>query len=247
MNILKSKKISSDEPTVKSRRSFLWKMSAGASAALASAATFGNSSADNKDDLFAKLIKLEEEKKIRALHKNFENLMNQGQFDDVQNLFADNAQVIFNGGVFKNRKGLNRLFENQFKQGVTGKSMQPAPGFEVAADQQQEALELAADNLSATALFPYSIQVGTPLESDSSLTEMARLQGEGIQTWWEGGNYKVSYVKDAKNKDWLINKLEYLTLSRADYREGRSYAQAISVSQFSTIYPADRGGPDKLV
>lgn len=255
MTIFNSKKIfsskkaktesTSSPKNIRGRRSFLWKMGAGASAAVASATSFGNSNASNEDDLIVKLVKLEEEKKIHSLHQSFESLMDKGQFEDVQNLFVKNAEVVFNGGAFKNSQGLKRLFKN-FQTGKTGKSINPAPGFEVDVDQQQESIEMAADNLSAKASFPYSIQVGTPIESDSSLVTMARLQGEGIKTWWEGGNYQISYIKN-KNGSWLINKLKYETLSRADYREGRSYAQPISVSQFSTVFPVDQSAPDILV
>jgi SnoaL-like domain len=106
--------------------------------------------------------------------------------------------------------------------------MEPAPGFELAAEQQQEKVEVSPDRLSAKAVFPYSIQVGMPIESESSLASMARLHGEGVRTWWEGGVYDVSYIKDADGR-WKIGRLEYRTLSRADYRAGRSYARPISV------------------
>jgi hypothetical protein len=46
---------------------------------------------------------------------------------------------------------------------------------------------------------------------------------------------------------WKISRLEYDTLSCADYRPGKSYAQPISVSRFATRFPADQQGPDDLV
>jgi len=106
--------------------------------------------------------------------------------------------------------------------------MPPAPGFELGAEQQQERVNVSSDRQSATAVFPYSIQVGTPIETESSLASMARLHGEGVRTWWEGGVYEVSYVKNADGH-WIIARLEYRTLSRADYRSGRSYAKPMSV------------------
>ena len=76
---------------------------------------------------------------------------------------------------------------------------------------------------------------------------MARLQGDGVRTWWEGGVYNVTYAKDVVDGRWRITRLEYNTLSRADYRSGRSYAKPISVSPISTRYPEDPQGPDALV
>ena len=46
---------------------------------------------------------------------------------------------------------------------------------------------------------------------------------------------------------WKIRRLEYDTLSRAEYRPGKSYAQPISVPRFATRFPADQQGPDDLL
>ena len=106
---------------------------------------------------------------------------------------------------------------------------------------------MASDRKSAKARFAYSIQVGSPLESDSTLVQMARSQGEGIRKWWEGGVYELSYVKEAIDGVWKIQRLDIVTLSRADYKPGRSYAKPISVSQFSKVYPHEPAGPDRLI
>jgi hypothetical protein len=125
--------------------------------------------------------------------------------------------------------------------------MEPAPGFEIAADQLRDSVEVSADRLSAQAVFPYSIQMGIPFETETSLASMARLHGEGVQTWWEGGMYRISYRKEGAEGRWKISRLEYDTLSRADYRAGRSYALPIAVARFAKQFPADQQGPDALV
>ena len=83
--------------------------------------------------------------------------------------------------------------------------------------------------------------------TESTLVKMARLHGEGIQKWWEGGVYEMSCVKDARDGSWKIKRLEYKTLSKADNRPGRSYAKPISIPQFSKVYPHEPDGPDRLV
>ena len=123
--------------------------------------------------------------------------------------------------------------------------MEAAPGFELSADQQRDSVEVSPDLRSANAVFPYSTQVGVPFETETSLAAMARLHGEGVRTWWEGGVYRVNYRKDAAGH-WKISRLEYDTLSRADYRPGKSYAEPISVSRFATCFPVDQQGPDDL-
>lgn len=247
MNILKRKKPRNAESADNSRRSFIWGLGAGASTALASTAGLAGAETGDTDSSSLQVALLEEEKALRKLHQAYEQAMDKGLYEDVVGMFADDAQVIFNGGVFNGRsRGVSRLYRDLFRSGKTGKRMEPAPGFEVAADQQQDRVEVSPDRLSAKAVFPYSIQVGKPLESDTSLAGMARLQGEGVQTWWEGGVYNVTYRKDVVDGRWRISKLEYNTLSRADYRSGRSYARPIRVSPMSTRYPEDLQGPDAL-
>jgi len=230
-----------------SRRSFMWRLGAGASAAVASTVGMARSESPRADSAAMRVVLLEEEKALRQFHQAFEQAMDKGLHEEVIGMFADDAQVVFNGGIFQRRPGVSRLYRDHFKAGKTGARMEPAPGFELAANQQQDNVVVAADLQSAEAAFTYSIRVGMPFETESSLAAMARLHGEGVQSWWEGGVYKVAYRKDAADGSWKIRRLEYDTLSRADYRSGRSYAQPISVSRFATRYPEDQQGPDALV
>jgi hypothetical protein len=236
------------------RRSFIRKMGAGASGALALTTGLGMArtevEASTTDNPALRAALLEEEKALRKFHQAFEQAMDKGLHEEVIGMFADateGAEVVFNGGVFKGRShGVSRLYRDRFPAGKTGRRMDPAPGFELTPDQQRDSLVVSPDLRSAKAVFPFSIQVGMPFETETSLAAMARLHGEGVRTWWEGGVYRVDYRKDARG-NWKISRLEYDTLSRADYRSGKSYALPISVSRFATRFPADQQGPDDLV
>ncbi len=239
------------------RRSFIRKMGIGASAALAPSVILaaGMAKAETTettttDNPALRAALLEEEKALRKFHQAFEQAMDKGLHEEVISMFAadtEGAEVVFNGGVFTRRShGVSRLYRDRFPAGKTGRRMEPAPGFELTPDQQRDNVEVSPDLLSAKAVFPYSIQVGMPFETETSLAAMARLHGEGVRTWWEGGVYRVRYRKDVAGH-WKISRLEYDTLSRADYRSGKSYAQPISVSRFATRFPADQQGPDDLV
>ncbi|MES2605635.1 MAG: nuclear transport factor 2 family protein [Pseudomonadota bacterium] len=231
------------------RRSFLKQLGLGVSAAVGSATTLVKAdSHGSNDSLSLKLATLEAEKALRSLHQQYEQALDQGQLDAVIALFADDAKVIFNGGEFRGREqGISRLYHQHFAASNSGKRMEVAPGFALASAQQQEQLNVATDLLSAQAVFPYSIQVGKSIESATSLAAMARLHGEGVHMWWEGGVYELHYVKDAKDGTWRIKQLAYNTLARADYRTGRSYAKTITVPAFATRFPEDSRGPDALV
>jgi hypothetical protein len=229
------------------RRSFLCKagvaMSAAVAAAVPAIAKSTDSNNTDADHLAKQLGILEDENALRSLHKTYENLLDTGKYEDVAGLFVKDAVVVFNGGVFKGKSGVARLYGECFSAGLTGKKIGPAPGFEAA----QETTNVAADRLSAKAQFPYSIQVGTPMAPDSQLVQMARLQGGGIMQWCESGTYEISYVKDIKDGGWKINRLEYRVSSTTDYRPGRAYANPISVPQFAKTYPKDPSGPDSLI
>jgi hypothetical protein len=230
------------------RRSFIWKLGAGASAGIASSVGMAGAQPVTAGDPVLKAALLEEEMALRQFHQAFEHAMDKGLHNEVIGMFANDAEVFFNGGVFRGRgQGISRLYRECFANGKTGGWMEPAPGFELAADQQRDSVQVSPDRLRATAVFPYSIQVGVPLDSGSSLVAMARLHGEGVQTWWEGGVYRITWRRDAADGRWQISRLEYDTLSRADWRPGRSYAQPIAVARLSQRFPADARGPDELV
>jgi len=248
MSILNRGKAKKRASADKSRRSFFWKLGAGVSGALAAPAVMVRAEISEQDSASVRLALLEEEKTLRKLHQNFEQAMDKGLSEEVIEMFADDARVIFNGGLFVGRsEGVSRLYRDRFPSEKTGRRMEPAPGFELEADQQADRVDVSPDLLSATAVFPYSIQAGAAIESETSLANMARLQGEGVKTWWEGGVYHVNYRKDDVHGRWKISQLEYRTLSRADYRPGRSYARPIAVAAIATRYPEDPQGPDSLL
>jgi carotenoid cleavage dioxygenase len=258
MNILKpgSKSSKGEKQPNTERRSFVWKVGAGVSALLACAVPGMSKPRINPNtnlktrvnQLSNQLGILEDENTIRKLHQTYETCLNNGMYKEVIDLFTEDGEVLFNGGIFQGkRKGVHRLYCEHFKSGLTGKKIDPAPGFQSNVEQQQDTLKVATDRKSAKAQFTYSMQVGVPMVSDSQLVKMARLQGQGIMKWWEGGVYEVSYVKDMKDGSWKIKRLEHRVSSQADYRPGKSYARPISVPLFSKKYPKDPAGPDRLI
>ena len=227
MSILRRRQAPTPESADAGRRSFFWKMGAGVSTALASTAGLAGNDSGKAGGASLRAALLEDERALRKLHLAYEQALDRGLYEDVIAMFADDARVIFNGGVYIGRSGgVSRLYRERFRAGQTGKRMDPAPGFELAVDQQQDQVDVSPNRLSATATFPYSIQAGMPIEGETSLVSMARNAADGR---------------------WQIGRLEYRTLSRADYRPGRSYAGPIAVSPMAARYPEDPQGPDALV
>jgi hypothetical protein len=236
------------------RRSFIWKTGAAMSAAVASAVVgFSKSGADRStglqgqiDRLSAQIGILEDANAIRKLHQSYETYLDQGMYEEVVSLFADDGQVYFNGGLFSGKdKGIRRLYQCHFAEGLTGKKIEPMPKCQLDAAQHRDAIEVATDRQSAKALFWFSMRVGSPMDSESTLVQMARLQGQGIVHWWESGIYDNSYVKIGNV--WRIKRIIYTTLLQANPASGWAYAKPISVPLFSNAYPEHPTGPDKLV
>ena len=256
MAILKSKTRSHRGPKQPNggRRSFIWKTGAVMSSVLASTvAGMSKSGPDHDSGLKSEVDRLsnqigclEDANAIRRLHQTYESLLDKGLFEEVVHMFTDQGEVIFNGGVFVGKnKGVRRLYCDHFSQGLIGKKIEPAPGFEPDPSQLLDIVDVAPDRKSANAKFPYSMQVGTALISDLPLLDLARLQGQGVRQWWEGGIHEACYVKEGDT--WKLKKLEYRVLSRADYKPGRSHARPISVPRFCETYPENPSGPDKLI
>ena len=253
MAILKPESAGNTPKPDTGRRSFIWKTGAAMSAVIASAVTGISKQKvdpdaglkDQLEHLSNRIASLEDANAIRELHQAYESRLDQGMYEEVAGMFADDAEVVYNGGLFTGKEGIRRLYCDHFASGRTGRKIEPAPGFEPDPAQQLDVVEVMGDRKTATGQFPYSIQVGAPMTGESSLVEMARLQGEGIVSWWESGIHEVSYVK--KDNIWKIRKLEYRVTSKADYKPGRSYAKPIDVPAFSSIFPKNPAGPDRLV
>jgi hypothetical protein len=73
--------------------------------------------------------------------------------------------------------------------------------------QHKDSLSLGQDLLQATAVWHVDAAVGTPLVGDSTVAQMARLQGQVANHRWESGRIEARYVK--LHGQWQIAALDY--------------------------------------
>jgi hypothetical protein len=73
--------------------------------------------------------------------------------------------------------------------------------------QPAETITVAPDRRYATAQFGCMTQIAVPLMGHESLLEMARLQGQHSQTWWESGIHELDCVKTSAG--WQIRSVVY--------------------------------------
>ena len=183
------------------------------------------------EELSERIAILEAEKSIAGLYHAYESLLNDGKYDQIPELFAADGESVYNGGVFRGKDtGLNRLYNIRFRNGLTGKKMN------VTSDTRERySIEISKDHLSASARFPYSMEAGTPMVSDSVIVRMARLHGGGINKWHENGVCELSLTRKSKEDAWMIKRLEY-----------RTESSSFTVPPSTKVFPADPEGPDVL-
>ncbi len=248
-----SESISSPKQPDTGRRSFIWKTGSALSAVLASAvAGISKPKSDEAgtlkeqvDRLSNQLGILEDTNAIRKLHHAYGYYLDKGIWEEIVNLFADDAEVYFNGGIFEGKdKGVRRLYVEYFGRGFTGNNYGPVHGFLLDQTKEQDVVDVAPDRKSAKARFHCLMQAGVQVVSDSPMMEMARQQGQGTLQWWEGGIYENSYVRDGNI--WKIKGLDYRAIWQADYALGWAYSKPGYIRPFSKTYPEDPAGPDKL-
>jgi hypothetical protein len=236
------------------RRSFLWQTGAAVSAVFASAAAgmarpgaqANTTLQDQVERLSGRLGILEDENAIRELHRYYGYYLDKGMHREIVELFADAGAVVFNGGIFMGKEqGVRRLYVDYFGRGFTGGRHGPVHGFLLDHTQTQNAVEIAADRNTAIARFHCLMQARAPVDPDSPHLDMARLQGQDIVQWWEGGIYENTYVKHGSV--WKIQRLEYRPVWQADYAQGRAYGRPGYIRPFARTWPEDPIGPDRLI
>lgn len=229
------------------RRSFVWKMGA------ALAAVFGTAAACSSkretelqaqvEQLANQLGMVEDVNAIRKLQHAYGYYLDKCIYEEVVDLFADDGEVHFNGGIFIGKeKGVRRLYIDNFSEGFTGKKNGPIYGFLLDHLQLQDIVDVAPDRKTAKGRFRTLMQAGASILSESG--KEAVKKGQPPMQWWEGGIYENEYVREGGI--WKIKILNYNPLWHADYAKGWAYTKPNYVPPFSKTYPDDPKGPDKI-
>lgn len=190
------------------------------------------------EQLSAELGRLQDVHAIRTLQHAYGYYLDKCLYDEVVDLFSDDGEVRFMGGVFRGKPGLRRLYCDRFRQRFTRGYNGPVYGFLLDHLQLQDIVDVAADRRSARARFRCFMQAG----SHESKTDVP--PGMPSQ-WWEGGIYENDYVRE--NGVWKIRVLNYTAVYHGLYERGWAHTPAQFVPTFTTTFPQDPGGPDGLI
>ncbi len=192
------------------------------------------------DELIAKVEELqnrigtlEDVHAIRRLQHAYGYYIDKCLYDETVDLFTENGEVHFMGGVFRGRAGVRRLYIERFRKNFTNDKNGPIFGFLLDHPQMQDVIDVAPDRKTAKARFRCTMQAGL---HESAIGR--------VRQWWEGGLYENTYVRE--DGVWKILILNYRPVWHADYETGWAHTRPQYVQFFSQTYPTDPVGPDAL-
>jgi hypothetical protein len=175
---------------------------------------------------------LEDIQSIRTLHFKYGYYMDKWLFPEIVDLFAEDGEMHFLNGIFKGKKGVRRMFGDEF--GISG------PAYGVLSDHlhMQDIVDVAPDRMTAKGRFRVFLTMGI---------HETKQESTGIPSqFWEGGVYENIYVRE--NGVWKIKLLNYNLAWQAEYEKGwaHSSVKLLMVAPFAKTYPEDPRGPDEL-
>ena len=171
---------------------------------------------------------------VRKLQYSYGYFIDKSQYDEVVDLFAEDGEVWFLGGIYKGKAGVRRLYIERFRTTFTENHNGPRYGWLLDHPQLQMIVDVAPDRKTAQVRGRSMMQAG--------LHETAK--GEERQ-WWEGGIYENEYVRE--DGVWKIKALRYYPHWHASFEEGWAKTKPDFIPMATVTYPEDPLGPDELI
>jgi len=171
---------------------------------------------------------------VRRLQYAYGYFIDKSQYDEVVDLFAEDGEVWFLGGIYRGRAGVRRLYIERFRKTFTEDHNGPRYGWLLDHPQLQMIIDVSPDRRTAKVRGRSMMQAG--------LHQTAKGQQ---RQWWEGGIYENEYVRE--NGVWKIKRLAYYPFWHASFAEGWAKTPIDFIPMASTVYPEDPLGPDALI
>jgi hypothetical protein len=193
--------------TKSTRRTFFLHGGAVLGAGVASAAGAAGVTASGTSTLSAEeqLRQLQDREAIRQLHVSFTSLIEKQQYEAAADLFDEQAELQLSGVSASGKSAIREVFADQYRQ-QTCAAIHNA--YRPNGSQRDDALDFAPDRQRATATYHVDVQVSAPLPVDCTAAQMARMQGQVADRWWEAGRFEAAYVKTVRGA-WKMASLNY--------------------------------------
>jgi carotenoid cleavage dioxygenase len=189
------------------------------------------------EELSRHLGRLEDVNAIRKLQHTYGYFMDKGLYDEVVDLFADDGELRFMGGVFKGKAGVRRLYCERLRPAFTGRN---GPAFGMLCDhmQLQDVIDVAPDGKTAKARFR-ALLIGGSHDLKPDINPRLPRQ------WWEGGLYENEYVK--QDGVWKVQVMGHQLTWQGDFETGWAHQAPYEGAFWPKLYPEDPLGPDAAV
>ena len=184
--------------------------------------------------LETQVTRLDDINAIRRLHNLYGYYIDKCLYRETVDLFADDGEVWFLGGIYKGKAGVRRLYIERFRTNFTDNHNGPRYGWLLDHPQLQMVIDVAPDRRTARARGRSMMQAG--------LHQSA--QGQQ-RAWWEGGIYENDYVRE--DGVWKIRALRYFPFWHGSFAEGWQKTPIDFIPMAKTCYPQDPLGPDALI
>lgn len=190
-------------------------------------------------NLAKRLTIREDELDIRKLQHLYGYLIDKCLYNETVDLFSDDGQVRFFGGIWQGKEGVRRLYCDRFQKRFTHGNNGPIDGFLLDHPQMQDIIHIQPDGVTALARARSMMQAGRHKD----------YLGEGPaavpRQWWEGGIYENTYKK--VDGVWRIHILNYMPVWHADFDSGWANTGKAYVPFPTETFPTDPTGPDALI
>lgn len=191
-------------------------------------------------DLSRRLQQREDELDVRKLQHLYGYLIDKCLYNETVDLFTEDGEVRFFGGIWRSKAGIRRLyverFQKRFTHGVNG----PVDGFLLDHPQLQDIVDIEPNGEIAHARARSMMQAGRHKDYTDPSNPML-----GMRQWWEGGIYENTYQK--VDGIWRIKVLNYMPQWHADFETGWANTRPEYVPFPKLTYPEDPTGPDALI
>ena len=184
--------------------------------------------------LETRVTRLDDVNAIRRLHNLYGYYIDKCLYRETVDLFADDGEVRFFGGIYRGKAGVARLYVERFQKNFTNGLNGPVDGFLLDHMQMQDVIDVAPDGKTALGRFRAFMTAGRHKDHG------------GPRQWWEGGLYENEYVKDGGV--WKIKVLNYMPQWHADFETGWAHTRpAYLPFPSKTLAEGDPLGPDELI
>ena len=178
---------------------------------------------------------LEDAAAVRSLHFKYGYYLDACLYEEVVDLFAEDAELRFLNGTYRGKAGVRRLYCDWLRQVWTEGREGLPPGLLYDHLMVQDVVDVAPDGMSARVRIRSFMQGG--------FHESVEKPPRAPQSVWEGGIYENVYVK--QDGVWKFGLFDYSMLWQADYGSGWT-GSATHLLPLTRTWPDDPVGPDEL-